>query len=128
MSRTDPGLYDFVTDEFLLSAPVEVLQDALGRLKAVTGPQLAADVKAKRGVRDGIDRIYRELDARAKGTTAAPPSPPPAAKPAAPAIPAAAAKAAAPAKGAAATADLDVDEEVEEEDDSETFGEEGDFD
>lgn len=102
MSRIDPGLYDYVTDDFLGRAPVDELNAALAKLKALTGPQLAADSKAKRAVRDGIDRIYRELDARAKGGTSvvagakpAPEPPKPAAKPAAKPAPKAEAKPAA---------------------------------
>lgn len=158
MSRIDTGLYDFVTDEFLGRAPADELNAALAKLKALTGPQLAADAKAKRAVRDGIDRIYRELDARAKGGTSItapsadarpaakdePPKKPAKAEPK-PAAKAAVRKAEAmpvaraeppppvqPAPPAAPTAvaavELPEGEEFEEEDDSETFGEAGDFD
>lgn len=143
MPRIDPSEYEFVTDDYLAGSSEDELNSGLTRLRAISGPVVKDDPKAKAAVRSGIDRIYGELDARKKGTPrpaanpaptpapapkpapARPAPPPPAAKP----VPPPAAKPvpppAAPPPPRAVVADDDV-EEVE--DDSETFGEEGDVD
>jgi hypothetical protein len=106
MSSPQPNStsFDFVTESYLADSSADELQSGLKKLQSATG--LGDDRQAKLAVRNGIQKIYEELDRRKANPGVPRPVPatrPPAAKPAAKPVPKPAPKpAAAPAPKPAA--------------------------